>query len=265
MKKLFILSDVHGFYYEMIEALNKVGFDENNDNHLLISIGDEFDRGPNALNVYRYLKRLYTKRKAIVLKGNHTKFFVDYLKGVSISPFNYTRNGTDETIADFMHQTQPFETWCALSHIDEPTFGDFATWIDIAGKEINEEYPELIDWLESRPYYYETENYIFTHGAIDGLCDDWHYPETKRYGMTGWEACIWDDGAFFGSEIKNTNKTVVIGHFGTSHLRRMYNIEDNGKYDILRREDGSVIAIDATTALSHKVNVLVIEDNLLEE
>ena len=56
------------------------------------------------------------------------------------------------------------------------------------------------------------------------------------------------------------DKTVVIGHFGTAHLREMYEIDDNkDKYDILTREDGKVIAIDATTVVSKKVNVLVIE------
>ena len=32
MAKIFAVSDVHGFYDELIEALNKAGFDENNEN-----------------------------------------------------------------------------------------------------------------------------------------------------------------------------------------------------------------------------------------
>ena len=75
---------------------------------------------------------------------------------------------------------------------------------------------------------------------------------------------MWDDGSFFGSEIRNTDKTVVIGHFGTDELRKIYNIEDDKKHEVLMREDKKVIAIDATTAISHKVNVLLIleeEDN----
>lgn len=266
MKKLFIISDVHGHYQEMINALGQAGFDEHNKDHLLISCGDEFDRGEQSLDVYLYLKRLSDEGKAIVLKGNHSMFMIDYLSGESLSPFNYLNNGTDETLADFLHQTKPFETWTVLNDIKEPTYGDFAEWISIAKKEINEEYPELLEWLETRPYYYETENYIFTHGAIDGKCDDWRFPKKDYRGIfMDWDACMWDDGSFFGSEIKNTDKTVVIGHFGTAHLRRMYNIKGEEPHSILTREDGRVIAIDTTTALSKRVNVLVIEDNLLEE
>lgn len=266
MKKLFIISDIHGFYQEMIEALNQAGFDENNENHLLVSCGDAFDRGPNSLAIYNYLKGLEEKGKAIVLKGNHSLFLIDYLNGKILSPFNYLHNGTDETLADFLHQTKPFETWTVLNNIKEPTYGDFAKWISIAKKEINKEYPELLEWLDTRPYYYESENYIFTHGSIQGACEDWKNPQKSLYGKYfGWDACMWDDGSFFGSEIKNTDKTVVIGHFGTAHLRRMYSIKSEDPDSILTREDGRVIAIDATTTLSKRVNVLVIEDDLLEE
>lgn len=266
MKKLFIISDVHGHYQEMIDALKQAGFDEDNIDHLLISCGDEFDRGEQSLNIYLYLKRLSDEGKAIVLKGNHSLFLIDYLNGKNLSPFNYLHNGTDETLADFLHQTKPFETWTVLNNIKEPTYGDFAEWISIAKKEINKEYPELLEWLDTRPYYYESENYIFTHGSIQGTCEDWKNPQKSIYGKYfGWDACMWDDGSFFGSEIKNTDKTVVIGHFGTEHLRRMYNIKSEDHHSILKRDDGKIIAIDTTTALSKRVNVLVIEDNLLEE
>ena len=265
MKKLYIISDIHGFYQEMIEALNQAGFDENNENHLLVSCGDAFDRGPNSLAIYNYLKGLEEKGKAIVLKGNHSLFLIDYLNGKNVSPFNYLRNGTDETLADFLHQTKPFETWTILNDIKEPTYGDFAKWISDAKKQINTEYPELLKWLETRPYYYETENYILTHGGIDTHAPDWHKPHCYLHHYRDWDACMWDDGSFFGKEIKNTDKTVVIGHFGTCDLREMYGLDfDKSPNEILKRDDGRVIAIDATTVLSHKVNVLVLEDNLLE-
>lgn len=265
MKKLFVISDVHGHYREMINALEQAGYDEDNENHLLISCGDAFDRGEQSLAVYLYLKRLSDVGKAIILKGNHTLMFRDYLNGVNINPFNYLHNGTDETLADFLHQTRPFETWTILNNIKEPTYGDFAEWIMGAKKQINKEYPELREWLDSRPYYYETENYIFTHGSIDTHVSDWHAPHCYKINYRDWDACMWDDGSFFGSEINNTDKTVVIGHFGTAHLREIYSIESEDPHSILKRDDGRVIAIDATTALTKRVNVLVIEDNLLED
>ena len=103
------------------------------------------------------------------------------------------------------------------------------------------------------------------HGAIDTKVPDWHHPHCYRYNLTDWDALDFNDGSFFGEPITNTDKTVVIGHFGTRTLREMYNypIEKGHEDDILIRDDGKIIAIDATTAASNKVNILVLEDELL--
>ena len=256
-KKLFIVSDVHGFYTELKDSLEEAGYDEKNDNHLLIVCGDIFDRGRENVEVYKYLKKISDDGKAMVLKGNHDQMFINYLDGTSITPFNYIYNGTDETLADFLHETAPFESWNILTN-NEATWKTFADWLGIAIKEINKEYPELLQWLKERPYYYETENYIFTHGAIGGESINWRKPNIP------WKELVWDNGSFFGKHITNINKTVVIGHFGTSHLRKLYGLDfEKTPYEILKRKDGKVIAIDGTTVLSHKVNVLVVEDELV--
>lgn len=266
-RKIFAVSDIHGDYDALIHGLLEAGYDENNGEHLLVVLGDSFDRGTSSLDVYNYLKKLSDENKAVVIMGNHDLMLIDYLAGVCITPFNYMHNGTNETLADFLHQTAPFEMYCILNGINdgEMTYEDFANWISLARKEINSEYPELLPWLEKRPFYFETEKYIFTHGAIDTSVEDWHKPHCIRYSYVDWKALTWDDGSFFKKEIANTDKTVVIGHFGTMHLRDMYNIPyaDGRKSDILVRDDKRIIAIDATTALTHRINVLVIEDELL--
>lgn len=261
-KKIFAISDIHGDYKALIEGLKNSGFDENNEDHLLISLGDAFDRGSESLAVYEFLKKLSDNGKAIVLKGNHTNMFIEYLNGESLDPFNYIRNGEDETFAEFLHETKPFESWCLLNNIVEPTYGDFANWVKEARDQINNEFPELLQWLQDRPYYFETDNYIFTHASIDTFAKDWHNPHCFKYGYVDWDALMWDDGKFYGRPINNTDKTIVIGHFGTDHLRNIYGLKNNDEEDfsILRRDDGRIIAIDSTTAYTHKLNVLVIEN-----
>lgn len=250
--KFFAVSDIHGDFDALIEGLKNAGFDESNENHILISVGDAFDRGEKSLEVYKYLKHLTDIDKAIVLRGNHTKFLIDYLDGSSTDSFNYYENGTRKTITSFLNYV----------YVGVP----FSQYIQLAREYINKEYPELLQWLKDRPYYFETENYIFTHGGIDTNAKDWHHPHCEKYNFTSWEALTWDDGSFFGKKINNTNKTIVIGHFGTSHLRKLYKIDDGQDEDsILKREDGRVIALDATTILSHKVNVLVLEDKMVKE
>lgn len=254
-RNIYATSDIHGHYKALMEAVSNSSFDSNND--LLVVCGDMFDRGEQSLAVYEYLKGLYDNKRAVIIKGNHEQMFIDYLEGNVISPFNYIRNGLDKTFAEFLHCTKPFETWCILEDIKNPTYGDFAEWVAHAREEINEEYPELLPWLKSLPYYFETEDYIFTHGAIDTEVDDWRHPHCNKYEKTDWEALMWDDGSFFGKEINNTDKKVVIGHFGTNHLRKMYNIVDNSlgdNYNILCRSDEKVIALDSTVVVSGRLN-----------
>ena len=38
-KKIFAVSDIHGNYHALINALEEAGFDENNDSHLLVVLG----------------------------------------------------------------------------------------------------------------------------------------------------------------------------------------------------------------------------------
>jgi serine/threonine protein phosphatase 1 len=256
-KTIFAISDIHGHYDEMIKTLNEVGYNEGNENHLLVVLGDCFDRGRQSLDIYKYLKRLTDEKKAVVIVGNHDIMLEEYLNGVSIRPFNYIHNGTNETLGDFLHQTCPFEMWCVFNNIDNPTMENFATWLESARKEINDEYPELLPWLKSLPYYYETKYHIFTHGAIDTERDDWQ-------NTSHWYDLTWDDGSFFGKEIKNTDKDIVIGHFSTLHLRELYGLDfEKDPNEILIRDDGKVVALDACTILSKKINVLIVEDEEL--
>lgn len=256
-KKLFVISDIHNNYQAMIDGLNEAGFDENNPSHLLIVCGDMFDRKPGyAVAVYEYLKKLTDKNKAIVIRGNHCSMIQSYMDGNSISPFNYLHNGTNETLADFWHRTAPFESWCALEGNCDLNTETFAQWLEIVRKDINEEYPEFLPWLKSLPYYYETKNYIFTHGMINGQCEDWHNPPE------GWYLLTWSKPIDFYEGITNTDKKVVVGHINCSLLRSLISQDENDN-SIFERPDGKVIGIDTCTPLTKKVNVLVLEDELI--
>lgn len=257
---LFVCSDIHGECNTFIRELRRNGFNENKYNHKLIVCGDIFDRGRENLDVFMLLKKLEDAGRAIILSGNHDKFLIDYLTGKSVSPFNYIHNGTDETLGSFLTQRYPFEMWCTLNDIDKPTQDDFKEWIEHTRNVINESYPDLLPWLQSRPRYYETENYIFVHGAIDTDVDDWKKPKKELYGLKGWDALDFDDGSFFGKNINNTEKTVVIGHFGTKVLREMYGYDfEKRPNEILKRKDGRIIAVDSTINSTRDLNVLKIE------
>lgn len=272
-KKLFFISDMHGDYDNTIRCLYNSGYDEKNENHLLVCLGDFTDRGTQSKELIEWLYKLDKEGKAVVLAGNHTKFLIDYLNGSSISPFNYYHNGVDETFASLLERTRPFESWAFIDmRLDVLNDSAFIHWLKVTKKEINDVYPWLLDWLKSLPRYFESKNYIGVHGAIDTSVEDWRKPKKELYQLKGWNALDFDDGNFIHENIENAKgKTVVAGHFHTYRLRDDYydkevNIDDMRNHAILDINDknGHKIFIDGCTNYTLNVNVLVVEDELLE-
>ena len=97
--KYFIVSDIHGHYKELKQALVKAHFNPYEERHRLIVLGDMFDRSEESRAVYKFIKNLCDKGYAYVVRRNHEKFLIDYLDGTSINPFNYLNNGTKEKFA----------------------------------------------------------------------------------------------------------------------------------------------------------------------
>lgn len=268
LRKVFFISDIHSGYSEMIDALNQSGYDKDNPKHLLVVLGDIFDRLDESVNVFKYLYELTEENRAIVTSGNHHKFLIDFLEG-SNNPFNYCNNGMNTTLDDFLGRTRSFESYCLIDKQYETTIGAFADFAEEARKEIKECYPELLNWLKQMPRYFESKNYIGVHGALDTQAQDWRKPHCEEYGLIDWDVLEFDDGSFLGKKMLNVDdKTVVAGHFDTGHLRKIYNLGSEDDHSILKVNDkilGKKIFLDGCTILTKKVNVLVIdEEELLE-
>ena len=103
--KYFCISDIHGHYEEMMDALDTSGFDSSNADHMLVVNGDIVDRGPNCVEVLEYIYYLHTEGKAIVILGNHDKFLLDFLEGnYERTLFNFAKNGHEETIKQLLNK-----------------------------------------------------------------------------------------------------------------------------------------------------------------
>jgi len=46
--------------------LNKIGFDLNNEEHILIICGDLFDRGSESSKLYEFIKSLQKERRILI-------------------------------------------------------------------------------------------------------------------------------------------------------------------------------------------------------
>lgn len=97
MKKLFVVSDVHGHCSLLKEALKEAGFDHNNADHLLVCCGDYFDRGNENVQVLQFFERLQHK---VLLRGNHEDMLLKLLQTGRLLPHHYI-NGTFSTLKNF--------------------------------------------------------------------------------------------------------------------------------------------------------------------
>lgn len=248
MPKFFVVSDVHGFYDELIEALEKAGFDPWNSNHWIVSLGDNFDRGPNPVGVMHYLQSLPRK---VLVKGNHCSLLQDLCERGYPGSHDFA-NGTYDTVCAFGGSGlgRSFDECCIITEQRTKSF------------------------LYSMVNYFETKNYIFVHSFVplkncDGL--PMYYTRNRKFEVdpdwrhahaSDWEAARWSNPFELAKSGFLPDKTLVFGHWSTYDQRpREYEGED--LFDPIYGD--GYIGIDATTALSGQVNVLVLEDELLEE
>lgn len=263
MKKYFVVSDIHGHYSELILALEEAKFNYDDPSHFLIVCGDLFDRGVQSKEIYEYINSL--GEKCITIRGNHEEFVKTAVDKSVDNYFNFIYNGFDKTMDSFLGEENSFSRWKKIQHqafgifeADEVCFWDFQKHFSSVVRNC---YPDLLRWLTSLPYYYETDNYIFTHGMIDGQCNDWHHPKKDLYGKyLDWDACTWARPEDFFAPIVNTNKTIVVGHINTGLLRSKCGLDENDNSIFKRPCDNKVIGIDTATPTTKKINVLIIED-----
>lgn len=239
--KYFVSGDIHGFYDEWQSALKEKGFDISNPHHKIILCGDLFDRGSQPKEIIEFV--LKHKDKVILIHGNHEDLMEQMIER-NFSDYSDLCNGTAQTIVDLYTEWQ-------ISEFDLKKIAK-VTRIQ-----------EVLDMCVD---YYETTHYIFVHGWIPIIenCylydSDWRTARKER-----WEKARWTNPVeMFRYEIYEPNKTIVCGHWHCSALWHEQNPDeyeefgDKANFEPFITEN--IIAIDACTTYSHKVNVVVFED-----
>lgn len=242
--KYFVTSDIHSFFDPFFKALKEAGFEENNSEHTLITLGDNLDRGSQSNEVLDYIMSL---ERVILIKGNHDVLLDDCCKRGYW--YNADKsNGTLRTILD-------------LSGID---ITRFKMACDLTQDKLKEYKSKLIN-------YYETEHYIFVHSWIPfinhygefSFNEDWRYASQKDWE----EEAMWINPFLMGQKgLNKTGKTIVFGHWHTSagwYYDDCRNRREFGEGSIwepyINKEQG-IIGIDRCTAYTGECNVIVLED-----
>lgn len=120
--------------------------------------------------------------------------------------------------------------------------------------------------LEAMLDYFETEHYVFTHGWIPSIPNrdkSYSYISSWREAdREQWNQARWFNG-MDAAQTADENKTIVCGHWHTSYGHSKYEhkgTEFGEDADFSPYYGPGIIAIDACTAFSGKVNCLVMED-----
>ena len=270
--RYFVVSDVHSFFTPLITALNEKGF--NKDKDTLIVCGDVFDRGNETNEVYDFIKSLPNK---ILIKGNHEYLYLQLLDKSFPNDWDFS-NGTVRTfcsIAGVDERLLSRTHWLIENMFSEKNY-DVAkeltkTWKKVVNKVKKS---EITKWLKSDEWvnYYELKDYVFVHSWVPvNILDDLpkHYVNSRQFEpILNWreitDEYLWEN-ATWGSPIENykhglwkENKCLVVGHWHSDLFHEEFNDDYSNNYDIYFGKN--IIAIDGCTALSKRVNVLLIEE-----
>lgn len=241
-QRFVIISDVHGFYDKMMDALDKVNFNPKTD--FLISCGDEWDRGNQPVEVMKFFNSL--ERKAII-RGNHTQLFEELCER-GYPAWHDSSNGTLDTVKILGQCTSDYE---------------FDLCCERAYNRTRKFRNEMVN-------YFETKNYIFVHSWIPILSQNKMYhrfnSNWRNATQEEWNDVMWSNPFDMAARgLNQTGKTIVFGHWHCSA---------GWAKDEERSEFGpdaewspyygkNIIGIDRCTAHTGEVNVLVLEDEFI--
>lgn len=291
-KKYFIVSDIHSYLDELLAALVKSSLDLKNPNHILVIDGDVFDRGHQTVALYKWLID-FPQDRLILIHGNHDDLLFSLLSS-NVFPEDWQfRNGTVKTICAMAYMDDEYgdevEEFLDRNHHEMYDYVQAAPeatdkWEEV--KKLAKESP-IYKWMQSDKWinYLELDKFIITHSFIpvnikekyalyhaDIIYNaytqfmhqnkDWRKADQKTWYESMWgRPYLQFDAGLFNME-KRKGKVLVVGHYRCSAFHEHYepNIHYiDGNHDIYFGDN--LIAIDATTAWSHQVNVLEIDEN----
>lgn len=249
--RYYITADIHSYFYPFKAALTEAGFFEDKEPHKLIICGDLFDRGPDALALQDFILDLMDKDQIILIRGNHEDLAMDLVQDWygEKSKKHHHSNGTIDTICQLTHKNM------IDVHVDYKVENLFA------------ETPFVTKIIPAMKNYFETDRYIFVHGWIPFHYDESGYKKINDWRQAdekAWREARWANGMAAAHQgITEKDKTIVCGHWHCSfgHFHYGHAVEEFGDdANFNPYYENGIIAIDACTAYSRKVNCIVVED-----
>lgn len=253
--KYYVTADIHGFLTPFNSALREAGYYDDLDEKKIIICGDIMDRGQEAVEMQEYILALMKQDAVILIRGNHEDLFCKMVTEDEGRPIpRHIHNGTYQTALALTGYD------LGMAYVRNYDFAEAAQRTPFYTEII----PETID-------YYETKHYVFVHGWIPTSKrgpyiflprDDW-----RECPQELWDAARWYNGMDAAHQgIIVEGKTIVCGHWHCSYGHSKYEkkgSEFDKDADFSPYYAPGIIALDACTAHSGRVNVIVLEDEPL--
>lgn len=201
--KNFIVSDIHDHYDLLRKALDDNDFDINDKSHRLIVCGDAFYSGPQPGELFEFLRGLSEKGRLIFIYGNHD---IELLDNLRVKRFIRPANRTCAAlIVRYLTQKTELSDDELVSKCESLGFTRFLSEVPV--------------------WYYENEDYVFTHGFI---------PTEKNAYRSDWRDATereWRTAAALGDAMKlsmrygisEPNRKIVCGHYSAARCYLMKN------------------------------------------
>jgi serine/threonine protein phosphatase 1 len=199
--KTLVISDIHGYYRELNDALHNADYQEGD---RLIFLGDYIDRGPLSREVMEFLLSLKNGGN-VFLRGNHEEYliralagdvhaygilmdngFVSTLKSYGVDPqtLSYSQSGRHYVLRDGKHTL--------LDSRELPAF--LRSVIP----------PDHLSLIEHTQYSFETDALFFSHAGAEPCI-----PLHEQHGTD----FVWGTDSFFLKQQYSYGKTLVFGHW----------------------------------------------------
>lgn len=168
--KIYAMSDIHGCLEPFKEALSTIDLDDPDSK--LVLLGDYCDRGPDSLGVFELIMQLEERygERIMALRGNHEEMLLEYVDGVGGADSARTWMLTDSNLSTAASFLTPEEFGQVRDLLLAKRFEDAYR---LAVERIVEGHGDVVEWIRSLPYYYESEfGQVFVHAGIDEEAGD---------------------------------------------------------------------------------------------
>ncbi len=260
MRYIFV-SDIHGQFDRLLEALDAAKFDINNDT--IVSLGDPFDRGPQSWEVLEFLMGCPNR---ILIWGNHDLRLRELMIGCQEHKNDY-HNGVLDTMKSFCDNFKL--QWIAVGvrqflSDDKLKSRRDLLWQYFAECHFAIEFKDIVGTHAWIPV--GIEGSVKWVGGLPSKPIKYQYVENWREAHREfWVDAAWEHTeTMMDQEVFIPNKTLVVGHWHAWRLNLRYS-KNNWRsvnevpFDTYNYKN-KVIAIDGcSNAAEGKVNTFVYE------